>query len=603
MKKFSFLLFVLTISLGYTQVPAGYYSGTEGLTKEALKTKLSYIISNGHSDNGYNKLLTGYKNTDTDFFYENDGTILDMYSENPYGVDTYTYNHGQRSCGNYSNEGDCYNREHIIPQSLFDKKEPMRNDIHFVVPSDGKVNSVRSNFPFGEVGSPEFTSKNGSKLGKNTTSGFSNKVFEPIDEFKGDIARMIFYFVTRYESRLPSFKSGDILSGSTYPGITKWQLNVLLKWHKQDPVSQREIARNNAAFTYQGNRNPYIDNPSWVSAVWEGAVSTPPPHPPTDNTAPSTPTDVKITNTTHNSISVSWTASTDNVGVTNYDVCINGEVKTSVTNTYATIAGLNADTTYKITVIAKDAANNQSKPSQEVTTKTEKNNTTPSNPPSNNSCGTEDFENIPDKDTSYKERIWTNNGITWTATDARTDQTINGKAIMIRNGELKSSKISNGIGSLKVTTKLSFKDTDGLLTLNINGKDVGSIPYSHTEKTTTIDNINIKGDVVIIIKNNKNRVVIDDLSWTCYSSSTKETNPIINSKKLSISPNPVKNQEFYIGGLENYKNFDADVYTTNGKFIQRIRNIKNNSKISLKRLPAGVYILKVGSQSTKLVIH
>ena len=600
MKSISIFLFSLMVSIGFAQIPANYYSGTEGLTKEALKSKLSSIISAGHRDRDYKNLYIGYQSTDSDFFYENDGSLLDMYSENPSGVDSYTYHHGQNQCGTYAKEGDCYNREHIVPQSLFKKKAPMRNDIHFVVPSDGKVNGVRGSFPFGEVAFPEYTSKNGSKLGKNTSTGFSKKVFEPIDEFKGDIARMIFYFVTRYESQLSGFDSGDILSGSAYPGITKWQLNVLLKWHKQDPVSQRERDRNNAAFVYQGNRNPFIDNPNWVSAIWEGTSSTPPTPPSTpDTTPPSIPTNLKVAHTTNNNISVNWTASTDNIGVTSYDVCLDGVVKSSVTTTSAIITGLMADTSYKVTIIAKDAANNKSKPSEEVIAKTKK----ATSPSPQNSCGKEDFENIPNSDTSYKNRTWTNNNITWTATDARTDQSINGKAIMIRTGSLTSPKVSNGIGSLKITTKLSFnKDTNGTLILNINGRDVGSIPYSFNEKTTVIDNINIAGDVVITIKNNKNRVIIDDLSWTCYSPSSRTNNVVINSKKLSISPNPVKNNEFYIGGLEENKTFNAVIYSINGNLVQRIKNVKNNSKISLK-LPTGVYIVKVGKQSTKLIIQ
>ena len=137
----------------------------------------------------------------------------------------------------------------------------MVSDIHHIPPTDGKVNGMRSNNPFGVVTSPSFTSQNGSKLGKNTTAGYSGVVFEPIDAFKGDIARMVFYFVTRYESKLSSFSTGNMLGGSAYPGLQNWELQVLLAWNAADPVSQREIDRNNAAYAYQGNRNPYIDNP------------------------------------------------------------------------------------------------------------------------------------------------------------------------------------------------------------------------------------------------------------------------------------------------------------------------------------------------------
>lgn len=134
-----------------------------------------------------------------------------MYSENPSGADPYVYQHGVKKCGNYNTEGDCYNREHIVPQSFFGSSSPMVSDIHHIPPTDGKVNGMRSNNPFGVVTSPTFTSQNGSKLGKNTTAGYSGVVFEPIDAFKGDIARMVFYFVTRYESKLSSFSTGNML--------------------------------------------------------------------------------------------------------------------------------------------------------------------------------------------------------------------------------------------------------------------------------------------------------------------------------------------------------------------------------------------------------
>jgi endonuclease I len=136
----------------------------------------------------------------------------------------------------------------------------MRGDIHFVTPTDGKVNGMRSNYPFGIITSPTYTSSNGSKLGPNSTTGYSGTVFEPIDEFKGDIARMVLYFITRYESKLSGFSTGNMLGGSAFPGLQSWELQVLLAWNNADPVSQREIDRNNAAYTYQGNRNPYIDH-------------------------------------------------------------------------------------------------------------------------------------------------------------------------------------------------------------------------------------------------------------------------------------------------------------------------------------------------------
>ena len=272
MKKISLLLGLAAFGFASAQIPAGYYNGTDGLSGAALKTKLSAIISAGYVTKSYDNLYNGYPSTDTDKYsiagYENDGTVLDIYSENPNGPDPYNYIHGQRKCGSYSVENNCYNREHIIPQSIFDKNSPMVSDMHHIRPTDGKVNGMRSNYPFAKVDSPTFTSKNGTKVGASSSPGYSGSAAEPINEFKGDVARMVLYFATRYEDKLSSFNANEILSTSKFPGLQTWELNTLLLWHQQDPVSQIEIDRNNATYIYQNNRNPFIDNPEFVTRTW-----------------------------------------------------------------------------------------------------------------------------------------------------------------------------------------------------------------------------------------------------------------------------------------------------------------------------------------------
>ena len=340
------LFSALSIST-FAQIPTGYYDSATGLSGAALKSKLATIITNGHIDKGYAGLWTGYKTTDIDKNYENDGSILDIYSENPSGTDPYKFTPVTSQCGTYSVEGDCYNREHVIPQSLFNQASPMVSDINFIRATDGKVNGMRSNYPYGKVGTATFTSKNGSKLGNSVSAGYTGTVFEPIDAFKGDVARMIFYFVTRYESKLSGFTSGDILGSATFPGLQTWELNVLLAWHNADPVSQAEINRNNASYTFQGNRNPFIDHPEYVTAIWGGS---------SDTTAPSIPASLVSSNITQTSATVSWAASTDNVGVTGYKIFKNGtQVGTSTSTSYS-LTGLTASTTYSITVQACGAA-------------------------------------------------------------------------------------------------------------------------------------------------------------------------------------------------------------------------------------------------------
>ncbi len=275
MKKYHLLIAaVLTSAIGVAQIPAGYYNNATG-TGYTLKTQL-YNIIKGHTTKSYDALYTCYQTSDRDYFYENDGTILDIYSEKPAGTDAYTYSAtsaGDR-CGNYANEGDCYNREHIMPQSVFNEASPMVSDAHHVLPTDGKVNGMRNNYAFGKVGTATWTSTNGSKRGNNLNSGYSagysGVVFEPIDEFKGDVARCLLYFATRYENQIANWNHA-MLNGTSNKVFSTWFLNVLLTWHAQDPVSAKEIARNNAVYTFQGNRNPYIDHPEYVGMIW-GAV-------------------------------------------------------------------------------------------------------------------------------------------------------------------------------------------------------------------------------------------------------------------------------------------------------------------------------------------
>ncbi|MBF6608241.1 MAG: endonuclease [Flavobacterium sp.] len=283
MKKTYFLILLAISHFATAQAPAGYYNSATG-SGYTLKTQLKTIITSGHSDQGYNSLWSLYTNSAyRDNFYEVNNTLLDIYSERPSGTDSYEYTPGSDQCGNYSAEGICYNREHLVPQSYFDNYQvnPMKNDPFHVVPTDGWVNGVRGNLPFGVVASANYTSTNGSKRGTNLNSGYSagftGTVFEPIDEFKGDVARSLLYFATRYQDLMDNFYAAAngsstqatvMFDGSINKVFNDTFLNILLTWHTNDPVSAREIAINNAVYNFQGNRNPYIDNPAYACQVW-----------------------------------------------------------------------------------------------------------------------------------------------------------------------------------------------------------------------------------------------------------------------------------------------------------------------------------------------
>ncbi|WP_456442045.1 endonuclease [Psychroserpens sp.] len=292
--KHSYILLITLITItASAQVPAGYYNSATG-SGYTLKTELKRIIDNVNDglspeyisiNLSYSALYNTYELSDVDVYFENNGTLLDIYSEKPTDTDSYEYTYGssQQDDGTLGTaEGQRFNREHIIPQAVFDGDTPMRNDAHFVVPTDKYVNAQRDNFPFGVVDNATLTTSNGSKKGNNLNSGYSagytNTVFEPIDEFKGDIARMYFYFVTRYEDSMTSFEPYDMFDGSSDKCFDDTFLNILYTWHTNDPVSQREIDRNNnidgiGSSTRQRNRNPYIDHPEFVFDIWQNALS------------------------------------------------------------------------------------------------------------------------------------------------------------------------------------------------------------------------------------------------------------------------------------------------------------------------------------------
>jgi len=262
MKKLHSLVLVLLLSLSLSAtIPAGYYDPAAGLSGAPLKTAL-YNIIKGHTSVSYDNLWTAFQTTDV----KPDGHVWDMYSN-------CTFTFGTNQCGSYSNECDCYNREHSWPKSWFNDATPMYTDLFHLVPTDGKVNGMRGNYPYGKVSSPTYTSANGSKLGPCSYPGYTGVVFEPIDEYKGDFARNYFYMATRYENVISTWHANDVnaeavLLANAYPVFETWFLNLLGEWSVADPVSQKEIDRNNAVYAIQHNRNPYIDHPEYVNQVW-----------------------------------------------------------------------------------------------------------------------------------------------------------------------------------------------------------------------------------------------------------------------------------------------------------------------------------------------
>ncbi|MET3575410.1 endonuclease [Bhargavaea ullalensis] len=223
----------------------GYYADAEGLQGDALKDALHDIISEQYVLS-YGDVWDALKETDED--PANPDNVILLYSQESRSKDR-----------NGGNVGD-WNREHVWAKSHgnFGTSNGPGTDIHHLRPTDVQVNSSRGNLDFDEGGSPV---KGCDGCFKTANS------FEPPDEVKGDVARMLFYMATRYgEDDRVDLELNEKLGNGTAPYHGK--LSTLLKWHEQDPVSEFEQNRNEKIFSVQGNRNPFIDHPEWVESVF-----------------------------------------------------------------------------------------------------------------------------------------------------------------------------------------------------------------------------------------------------------------------------------------------------------------------------------------------
>lgn len=262
MKKLAILFASAALALTATaQIPDGYYGRLVGKTGEAqILQALSDIISK-HTVVSYSGLWDVYPTSDV-----KNNKIWDIYS-------TCDFTPKADQCGNYSNVCDCYNREHSVPKSWFNEATPMYSDAFHLYPTDGKVNNQRSNYPYGECsGGTSLGGKALGKLGTSTFAGYTNvgTVFEPVDEYKGDLARTYFYMVSCYYDRNFTYKEGakTFTWSNGKAGLTPYAQAFLLKWARQDAVSTKETDRNEAIEKFQHNRNPFIDCQGLEEFIW-----------------------------------------------------------------------------------------------------------------------------------------------------------------------------------------------------------------------------------------------------------------------------------------------------------------------------------------------
>ena len=246
---------ILYSATAMSAIPAGYYYSAEGKQKADLKTALHQIISQAHMlsyGSGEGRTWQGFFATDQ----LSDGMVLDRYSSEKRFFDGFNGVEGMHI-------------EHSFPKSWWGSYENNAyRDLFHLYPADGTTNTTKGNQPLGEVLLPASFDNGISKIGKNGFgSPYSGTCFEPADVYKGDFARSYLYMVTAYED-FASLWNSPMLEKNTYPVWSKWALDLLLKWHRQDPVSELEKERQEKVFSIQGNRNPYIDYPELVEYVW-----------------------------------------------------------------------------------------------------------------------------------------------------------------------------------------------------------------------------------------------------------------------------------------------------------------------------------------------
>ncbi|MFF2596340.1 endonuclease [Priestia megaterium] len=225
-----------------------YYRTAAEKTGNSLKTELHNIIDH-HTELSYSAVWEALKKTDEDPANANNVILL--------------YTGCSQAKGTNGGGVDDWNREHVWAKSHGDFGTAMGpgTDLHHLRPTDVSVNSTRGNLDFDNGGT-----EHSEALGNY----FDSDSWEPRDEVKGDVARMLFYMAVRYEGDVsdePDLELNNTVNNGTAPYHGK--LSVLLQWNAQDPVDDRERRRNDIIYSdYQHNRNPFIDHPEWVNEIW-----------------------------------------------------------------------------------------------------------------------------------------------------------------------------------------------------------------------------------------------------------------------------------------------------------------------------------------------
>jgi endonuclease I/chitodextrinase len=458
LKKSLFFYFLLgSVSIAFTQ--ESYY---EDVNKEvygmALKDALSTKTANAHSN-----ILPYTSNSPdtwdaikaTDAFinsrFQGDVVLFYGWEDGSDQDDSNDYSRDERDQDTGNGDTFVWNREHVFPKSLANPKLDTdipgpATDAHHLRAADRARNSTRNNRKYGRgTGYSDFSADTFPGL-----DGPETAAWYPGDQWKGDAARMIMYMYMRYGS--------VCLPTAVGVGSKKFtpdeMIDLFLQWNVEDKVSAIEIARNNyhentSNPAAQGNRNPFIDNPYLATRIWGGnsAEDRWDYYQKTDTQAPTQAKNVTINAVTLNSMDVSWSASSDNMGVYVYNVYVNNILEAQTITTNSTISNLNTNTSYNVTIIAKDLINNSSVASAAATAKTLEDNEAPSVP-----------ENIliqNETDSSFK--------VTWSAAtdnNAVLDYEVYIDGLVKTTTTLRVATIANLNASTSYSVRILAKDLD-----------------------------------------------------------------------------------------------------------------------------------------------
>lgn len=269
-RKILTVLFIcLTITAGAVNIQT-HYASLEGKAGAELFNALMALGQN-HTKLSYDKIRADKIKIDII-----NGNVVDIYSNCSFVPNDYC------GSGTYDGECYCYNREHLVPRSWWAKTTDydtyaLNSDLVHVFPTDYLANSQRGNNPLDNVVSNSWTNNAGARLGRSEHYG-NVTAFEVPDEYKGDVARVYFYVVTTYRNVQLNLANGGRQMFSFSGGVstfTSTARQLMLQWAEQDPISDKEIKRNNDIHNKQGNRNPFIDLPDLYRYLWGDKINQP----------------------------------------------------------------------------------------------------------------------------------------------------------------------------------------------------------------------------------------------------------------------------------------------------------------------------------------